>query len=228
MCFFIDRSLNILKWPTAVALLLCAPEIVAGFSAHVQQLWSGEWLLFWCGFAAYLFLWRFIFSARLWGSWLPTFIHEFNHAVVALITLHRISDFHASYRKGGHVRYVGGEGNWLITIAPYVVPTISLFCVVLQAFCENYSWYWFVFGAALGFDVICVWRECHLEQTDLKELGFLFSLIVIPLSNLIVLSSVFIWMQGGTAEAAFFVQKLLQAVFGRTAELMTMVGAQIF
>ena len=205
MCFFIDRSLNILKWPMAVALLLCCPEVLAGFAQAFFEILARPWIVFWSGVLVYFVLWRVVFSARLWGSWLPTFIHELNHAVVAILTLHRIRDFHASYRRGGHVKYVGGEGNWLITIAPYIVPTCSLICGGSRMFFEEQSWFLFVFGIALGFDVICVWRECHREQTDLKELGFLFSLITIPLINLIVLSGIFLWMKGGVNDLASFI-----------------------
>ena len=218
MCFFIDRSLNILKWPTAVALLLCSPELMTVFVAAFNQVLGPGWILFWMGAVVYLLIWKLVFSARLWGSWLPTFIHELNHAVVAILTLHRISDFHASYRRGGHVRYVGGEGNWLITIAPYVVPTLSLSCGCTRVFFEDQSLFWFAFGAALGFDAICVWRECHREQTDLKELGLLFSLLVVPLLNIVVLSCIFLWMDGGLSDVMVFLHELLNASLSRAAE----------
>ena len=152
----------------AVALYI-APNYVHAWAhsaaAHFQ------WLLFWAGMLAYWLVWKLVFSARLWGSWLPhLFLRAqpyrccgFNYCIELVIFTSRIAE---------EVMFdmLEERGNWLITIAPHVVPTLSLICGCTRcSLMINRCFYLFL--ELLGFDVVCVWRECHREQTDLQELG---------------------------------------------------------
>ena len=227
LCFLIDRTLNVLKWPVAALLLLVLPELILQFWSTLKVLLSDKWLLFWGGVVLYGFLWKYLFSARLWGSWLPTFLHELCHAVVALLTLHRIRDFHASYNRGGHIQYIGGEGNWLITIAPYVIPSLTLPMLISAPYLQSLEWFWLVFGMGVGFDVISIYRECHSEQTDLQSLGFLFSLLMIPSLNLLTFGAVFLWMEGGSTAVVHAGSALLELGGARFIELTQLLWKQL-
>ena len=194
---YIDKAINFCKWPFALACCLGLYPIIIHFGDVFEHWYGSVDRLFWIGFLGYIILYRYIFSSKIWGSWLPTFEHELTHAIFALATLHRVTDFHASYKSGGHIQYVGGEGNWLITIAPYIFPTILFSAILLFPYLIIYEWVWTFFGAVFAFQYISTYREVHSQQPDLQKVGFFFAMIVIPTCNLLSMSIVMAWMNGG-------------------------------
>ena len=105
----------------------------------------------------------------------------------AWLTLHRVTDFHASWEKGGHVRYVGGEGNWLITIAPYFFPFLPLLFALVHVFrpAVFHGFFYPSMGFVLGFQACSTWSELHSNQPDLKKVGWFFSACFLPTINLL-------------------------------------------
>lgn len=200
LTLYIDKAINFSKWPFALLCCLAIyPIIINGLD--VFHVWYAKVdSMFWVGFVGYIILYRYVFSARIWGSWLPTFEHELTHAIFAMATLHSVTDFHASYKSGGHIRYVGGEGNWLITIAPYIFPTALGLSILFFPYFKHYEWIWIFFGVVFAFQYISTYREVHARQPDLQEVGFLFAMVVIPTCNLLSMSLVMAWMNGGLQE----------------------------
>ena len=118
LTLYIDKAINFFQMAICLAMLF---GDVSNYHQRCFQVWYAR-EQFWVGFVGYIILYRYVFQTRIWGSWLPTFEHGL-HAIFAVATFHSVTDFHASY-KSGHIWYVGGEGNWLITIAPYIFPTV--------------------------------------------------------------------------------------------------------
>ena len=143
--------------------------------------------LFFYGLFAYALVWFFVFRSRLVGSAFSTFEHELTHAVFAWLTLHRISGIRVTWNSGGHIRIHGGI-NWLILVAPYCVPTLAL------VFVPIYFWLpdWvtpitqLLFGCLVGYHICSTWLALHPGQSDLKEVGWFFSMLWIPSANLAV------------------------------------------
>ena len=188
----------------------------------------GQWyhrvdLMFWLGFVGYIILYRYVFSARIWGSWLPTFEHELTHAIFALATLHRVTNFHASYKKGGHIEYIGGEGNWLITIAPYIFPTFLFFMILFFPYIKDQQWVWAVFGVICAFQYLSTYREIHPKQSDLQKVGFFFAAIAIPTCNIFSMTLIMAWMNGGIEHV--FVQ--LDGIFKDTVHFIQTIGQHL-
>lgn len=201
-----DRSINLLKWPTAIFSLASLPAAVLCFGDQVAGAFTEQMALFWVGSCGYLVLWYAIFSKKMWGSWLPTFEHELIHAIFAWLTFHRVTDFHASWSKGGHIRYIGGEGNWLITIAPYFFPLASLLC--LMTYIVNptvFQGFFHIFmGVVVGFQGCSTWREVHRNQPDLKDVGWPFAFCFLPTANLLVYTWFLGVLQGQSTKAIWY------------------------
>ena len=181
MTLLIDRLINICKWPIALVAIFALPSIFQ-VNAHAfsQSFSNGGWL-FWVGTIGYIILWRWFFSGRMWGSSIPTLIHECIHALFALLTLHRVVDLKVRWNSGGHVRYIGGEGNWLITISPYFFPLSLVIAFVISPFLQiDDGLRLLLLGLLFGFEVVCTWREMHPGQTDLQKVGFVFAFAFLP------------------------------------------------
>ena len=202
MTLIIDRCINICKWPVAflalfclVPAIRCAARIIISIYENANQL--GPFLL---GLFGYLIFWQLIFRKRTTGSFFSTLEHECTHAIVALLTLHGVTGMRVTWNKGGHVRYTGGEGNWLITIAPYFIPTISIIAVAAAAFVPTQYAYQaqVLIGASVGFHLGSSYLETHDAQSDLIKVGYSFCCCFLPTANLLVYSFLlaFIWRQG--------------------------------
>ena len=129
----INKFINACKWPFAIASLLMLPgSILAtlGLIGSLLPLSSGV-SLFLVGFALYGVSWWYLFRQQAWGSAFSTLEHELTHALFALLTFHRVKSIKTTWNRGGSMSFEGG-GNWLITIAPYFFPTLSVFVLLLQ------------------------------------------------------------------------------------------------
>ena len=197
MTLFIDRIINLCKWPVAIVAVCVLPSLVQlNVNLFRQSFSNGGWL-FWLGTAAYIFLWRWFFSRRLLGSSIPTLIHECIHALFAVLTLHRVVDLKVRWNSGGHVQYVGGEGNWLITISPYFFPFSLILAFMVSPFLQMENWIrLLLLGVIFGFEVVCTWREIHPRQTDLQKVGFVFSFAFLPSALLFSYGAVLSYVLG--------------------------------
>lgn len=182
-----NRFLTIIKWPLALGFLWILP-------AAALTLWdfllSREYSLqnvppLAIGFAGYLILWLFLFRRQEVGSYLSTLEHESTHALFALLTGHRITRMRVTAFDGGEVVYKG-PGNWLIIIAPYFFPTITVLLLLVRPFWPNNMWLEGSVGASVAFHLGSTWHETHGGQTDLKKAGWFFSFCFLPTANLLV------------------------------------------
>ena len=223
LTLYIDKTINFCKWPFALLCCIGIYPIILHFLDITGHWYNQVDLMFWVGFVSYIVLYRYVFSAKMWGSWLPTFEHELTHAIFALVTLHRVTDFHASYKKGGHIQYIGGEGNWLITISPYIFPTLLFFMILFFPYLKDQDWVWGIFGVIFAFQYLSTYREIHAKQSDLQKVGFPFAAIVIPTCNILSMTLIMAWMIGGIGH----VLVVIDGMFGDTIDLIHSIWKQL-
>lgn len=201
----IDRAVEWTKWPVAVVAIVVTPALCWSLLLLLLRLMhSPSWSLipFGCGIAAFVFLWRRWLSSLAIGRWLVTMEHEVTHAIFAFVTAHKIVGIRATMAEGGEVRYEG-QGNWLITAAPYFFPTAALVLSLVAYLLPfpNLPWPSFLLGIALGYHFVSTYRETHRDQTDLKELGSSFCWMFLPAANLIMVSFLIAFAYNGTEGA---------------------------
>ena len=203
MTLLVDRFINLCKWPLALSALVCllpamhcSARVIALIigSAHSLQ-------PFLFGLFGYLVFWMILFRHRTAGSFLSTLEHECTHAIVALLTLHGVRGMRVTWNEGGHVRYTGGVGNWLITISPYFIPTISILAILVTQFMavQQTPVSQGVIGATVGFHLGSSYLETHDAQSDLKKVGYVFCLCFLPTANLLVYSLLLAFIWDGSA-----------------------------
>ena len=183
---WMDRLINLCKWPVALAMVLVFKYVFFHDLTLVLSSVHGTNLLFWLGLTVYLVLWKAFFSHRWLGGALPTFIHESIHALFAILTFHTVTNFSVTWKNGGQVGYTGGTGNWLITISPYFFPLATLLVWAGDEFFPlPTQTRELIFGFVFGFELIYVWRQIHPKQTDLQKVGWLFAWLFLPSAILI-------------------------------------------
>ena len=150
------------------------------------------------GFVGYVVGWWLLFRKRSWGSAFSTLEHELTHALFAVLTFHRVKSIKTTWDQGGVMHFEGG-GNWLIMIAPYFVPTLSLVVLAVMFFMDGGGPHWLHIGlgATVSYHATSTWRETNREQTDLQEVGFLFAFLFLPAANVLSYGLIFAVVVGG-------------------------------
>lgn len=207
----LDTAVNMLKWPTALAALALLPSCVVALARLLGAISRQPTPLLWFGVGAggYWLAWRLILRRPLLGSFLPTLEHELTHALFALLTFHPITAVKATWRGDGIMRYLG-EGNWLITIAPYFFPTLSVL-LMLVFWALPASWRpgaSGLLGVTVAYHFISTWRETHRDQPDLRKVRLPFALMFLPGANLVSFGAVLAFAHGGGPGLSTFAQNL--------------------
>ena len=200
----IDLILAALKWPLAALFVVLTPWALVdcweSLSRLIDQgLGPNDFLM---GALVYFVAWFFIFRSKWLGSYLSTLEHEVTHAIFALLTLHPIRDIRATGFDGGHVKYSGGMGNWLITASPYFFPTLAFILLPINHLVGPIPLFGFILGVATSYHITSTYLETHTAQTDLKKIGALFAWMFLPTANLLSYLFIFAWSEGGS-DAAF-------------------------
>ena len=209
----IDAMLKILKWPLAILALIYLPAAAQALVGQSKTMASKTHLFpaFLLGCGLYNVAWVLWFRKKIWGSAFSTLEHELTHALFGLFTFRIIRGIRISWSGGGHVRFKGAA-NWMIYLAPYWFPTLTL--ALLPAI-------WLVgsqqehianllLGASVGFHLCSTWKEIHPRQTDLQKVGFFFSLCVLPCLNLLSYGSILAYMLGSFRGVGQFWLDILQ------------------
>jgi hypothetical protein len=183
------------KFVFAIFLLpICAILSQTFFTAFAratvtQRLWAGEEFWF---FSLGAVLWLIAFFGLPRPILIYVFGHELTHALWVWLMGGRVSRFRVS-NDGGHI--VTSKANFWIALAPYFFPIYSILAIAIYGALSlflNMQPYGRVLYAAIGgtwafhFTFTC-WM-IPKNQTDLSDQGTFFSLIVIYLMNLLLLS----------------------------------------
>ncbi len=186
-----DRTLRWLKWPIAFVSLVFLPGVIYAFSFVMQDIAHrpGAILPFLVGAGAFVILWLVLLRPNTSRHYLVTIEHELTHILFALLTFHRVAGVRAGLVGGGHARYTG-NGNWLIAIAPFVVPLFSLIVLVIGAWVHEPRMISGILGFTLAWNVIANWAHIHRHHGDHREAGNIFSFLFVTCANLLVLGVV--------------------------------------
>lgn len=189
-----------IKFIAKIVTFLFLPFLAYGFGAAVHQsIVSFDFpkqnlIAFFAGFISFAVFW-IIFKRPL--QVVCTFEHELTHLLFGLLFLKRPHSFVVTRHDGGYVELSGG--NFLITLAPYFFPTVSYLLLPLLYFIPKSAMpiYLAILGASVAFHFASTWAEIHWQQTDLHEAGIVFSLIFLPVANLIFYGALTSLMFGG-------------------------------
>jgi hypothetical protein len=184
-----------------ICLILC-PFLGYGFGIAILDRAAAsnlptQFVPFLLGMAAFYIFW--IFFRRPFQI-VCTFEHEVTHLIFGLFFLKWPSEFVVTFRKGGHVTLSGS--NFVIYLAPYFFPTVSYLLIPFFFVIPKGSLpiFYAVLGASVSFHLVSTWAELHLRQTDLQKAGYIFSLIFLPVANLIFYGALLVLIFGSTKE----------------------------
>jgi len=154
-----------------------------------ERLWAGEEFWFF-SLGAILWLIAFFFLPR--PMLVYVFGHELTHALWVLLMGGRVSRFRVG-SDGGHI--VTDRTNFWIALAPYFFPLYSIIVIAIYGIVSlfyNVQPYgrilYGLIGATWAFHFSFTCWMIPKKQTDLTDHGTFFSLVIIYLMNLILLS----------------------------------------
>lgn len=179
-----DYIVNLLKLPAALYLLFSVPALVTVY--RYFDFYTFKFLTVGVGF---VFFWGTIFlSGYATRNAMQVISHELTHTFFAYLTLHNAGRIRLNPDGSGGSMQLNGHGNWLISLAPYFFPLFAFFYMLLMPYLLKVSDNNWVVYAILGYFLAYHWlvvlTQVHPRQTDLSQVGFIFSGIVIVGANL--------------------------------------------
>lgn len=201
---------RLVKLVVAISLLpVCAILSQTFFTVFTratvtQKLWAGEEFWF---FSLGVVLWLIAFFGLPRPLLVYVFGHELTHALWVLLMGGRVSKFKVG-REGGHI--ITDRNNFWIALAPYFFPLYSIIALgiygVTSFFIDVQSYgrlLYALIGVTWAFHFTFTCWMIPKSQTDLTDNGTFFSLVVIYLMNLIVLSVLLVVASGQITFADF-------------------------
>jgi drug/metabolite transporter superfamily protein YnfA len=183
------------KFVVAIFLLpLCAILTQTFFTvfaraAVTQRFWAGEEFWF---FSLGAILWMIAFFGLPKPLLMYVFGHELTHAIWVWLMGGRVSQFRVG-REGGHV--VTTKNNFWIALAPYFFPLYSIIALAvfgLLSLAVDMTPFgrllYAIIGITWAFHLTFTLWMIPKSQTDLTHNGTFFSLVLIYLMNLLLLS----------------------------------------
>ena len=196
---FLDSVLNtLLKWPLVLVFIYFSQELFYYFLSSIRSLTNIDSYLYIIGAVI------FFISEFRYGNKCLTLEHELTHAIFCFFTFKeniRI-DMNPPPESGalGLCKYNGGT-NWLISLAPYFFPTLTIFISLLYLLpIQNY---YFLLDLCLGYSIAFHLKTNFMEfkanmnsqlknmQTDIESAGKYFSILILPFLNLLTFSLIF-------------------------------------
>lgn len=149
---------------------------------------------------ALFFPFHFVASRYFQTIWnyLCTLEHECTHAIVGLLFWKIPVGMRVSAWEGGEVQLRGGTNLW-ISLAPYFLPTLSLLALLIAwifGLAETHFFY-AILGFTIAFHLVTNWNETSFRQTDLQRAGYLTSILVLPVANLLFYGAILSFVFGG-------------------------------
>jgi hypothetical protein len=190
------------RWVKNVAAIFLLPTCViltqTFFTAFaratfVQRLWAAEEFWF---FSLGALLWLIAFFGLPRPVILYVFGHELTHALWVWLMGGRVSRFRVG-RDGGHI--IASRTNFWIALAPYFFPLYSILALVLYGALSLFynlqasgRWLYAVIGLTWAFHLTFTLWMIPKKQTDLSDHGTFFSLVIIYLMNVLLLSAMLV------------------------------------
>jgi hypothetical protein len=183
------------KFIIAVFLLpICAVLSQTFFTAFAratvaQRLWTGEEFWF---FSLGAVLWLIAFFGLPRPVILYVFGHELTHALWVWLMGGRVTRFRVG-RQGGHI--ITDRTNFWIALAPYFFPLYSILAIALYGTVSLFinvrpygQLLYAIIGVTWAFQFTFTCWMILKSQSDLSDHGTFFSLVVIYLMNLVLLT----------------------------------------
>lgn len=171
---------------------------------------TGSRIFLW-GVLAYAILHLFIHKPK----YIYTFGHEITHVLTTWLCGGGVKSFSAS-KEGGAVETT--KSNFFITLSPYFVPTytlaLSFLYFIIPFFFEvsNLSAiYFFSAGFTLALHLVFTAEVLKIKQPDIIKTGYLFSLVVIYVINLLLVVFVMSLLFKGIRFEDFFYNTYLNS-----------------
>lgn len=210
---YINFFLMLIKWPMAVLMVLA---IFPALKTDILVLYNGLTLsvlgTFFLPLLLMILVWFFV--PKLNGSFISILEHEITHMLFALLTFHVPQDITVRRGQGGYFSYFG-QGNWLISLAPYFFPTSAVLVMALGGFYtlmgqDLPTGYWIILGLMTGYHLISTLDEIHLDQVDFQEAGYLFTILFLPGINLITYGLLMAYVCHGYSGFSVYFNLLIQ------------------
>ncbi|MEA3188038.1 MAG: hypothetical protein QOD99_1868 [Chthoniobacter sp.] len=158
-----------------------------------HYLWASEEFWF---FGLGAVLWTIAFFGLPKPLWIYVFGHELTHALWVWMMGGRVSTFRVA-SDGGHI--ISNRSNFWIALAPYFFPVYAIGVIAIYAvaglFYDVGAYHRLLYaliGAAWAFHISFTLWMIPKGQTDLTYYGTFFSLVIIYLMNLLVLTALLI------------------------------------
>ena len=186
MANFLDKIINLFKWPVAVYMLISLPALCS--SVDFFNFKSFKYLALGAGFFMY-FVARTMADSSVKTS-MQIVAHELTHSFFALITFHKVKHIRLDPEgSGGEMGFTGG-GNWLIVIAPYFFPLFGFFYMLIMPYFPESIVFNGILGYILGYHMDTVGSQIHDKQTDLPKVSYKFCWMFLPGANFWIIGSI--------------------------------------
>lgn len=132
--------------------------------------------------------------------------HEAVHAGVAWIFGGKIKSFKVS-EEGGQVATT--KSNFIIELAPYFIPIYTMiitaiYFVVSRSYPIQGGTFMFLIGFTLAFHLVSTIETMKIKQPDIIKSGYIFSIAIVYVVNIIVISLIFGMVFEGFSISKFF------------------------
>jgi len=127
----------------------------------------------------------------------PTYLyvlgHEAVHAGMAWIFGGKVKSFKASEEGGG---VATDKSNVVIELGPYFVPIYAIiitlvYFVIASSYNINGRTFVFLIGFALAFHIVSTIEVMKIRQPDIIKSGYFFSIVMVYILNIAVISVIF-------------------------------------
>lgn len=142
----------------------------------------------------------------------PTYLyvlgHEAVHAGVAWLFGGKIKSFKVSEEGGG----VGTDkSNVVIELSPYFIPIYAIiitviYFVIASSYNINGQVFVFLIGFALAFHMVSTIEVMKIRQPDIVKSGYFFSIVLVYVLNIIVISFIFSLIFPSFSIKKFFIE----------------------
>jgi len=213
----------IIKFLTGVLLIPVAIGSTKAFYDNMMLVteFSANMRFFLWGVASYAIMHIFFYRPAS----VYVFAHEAVHAAAAWLFGGRIRSLKVS-KGGGSV--ATDRSNFVIELSPYFIPVYTLiilaaYFVISASYRINGATFIFFIGFTLAFHLILTVETLKIKQPDIMRSGYVFSIALVYILNIAVISLVF-----GALFAEFGITKYFKDVYLSSREIYGAIIKQVF
>lgn len=153
--------------------------------------------------------------------------HEFIHAISAWMSGGQVKSFKAQAKEGA---ITATKSNAFISLSPYFVPLYTILLSIVY-FGASYLWdisryrslFLFFIGMSVAFHIIMTIEHIKQGQQDLLKTGYIISIAVIYISNLLILALLLNLL---FSEFSFI--SFIQSSFSKSSDFYRLLFSQLF